>query len=48
MKEIFDDRVKEWFSPKNGNLIVKLEDDEGVDGYDEAISVNTMPPHFGI
>ena len=48
MKENFDDRVKEWFRPKNGNLIVKLEDDEGVDDYDEAKSVNTMPPHFGI
>ena len=47
MRENFDDRVKEWFSLKNGNLIVKLEDDEGVDDYDKAKSVNTMPSHFG-
>ena len=47
MKEKFDDRVKEWFSLKNGNLIVKLEDDEGVDDFDKAKSVNTMPSHFG-
>ena len=32
-RETFDDRVKEWFPLKNGNLIVKLEDDEGVDEY---------------
>ena len=47
MKENFDDRVKEWFPLKNGNLIVKLEDDEGVDDYDKAKSINTMPSHFG-
>ena len=47
MGENFDDRVKEWFPLKNGNLIVKLEDDEGVDDYDKAKSVNTMPSHFG-
>ena len=47
MREKFDDRVKEWFFLKNGNLIVKLEDDEGVDDYDTAKSVNTMPSHFG-
>ena len=46
MKENFDDRVKEWFPLKNGNLIVKLEDDEGVDDYDKAKSINTMPSHF--
>ena len=47
MRENFDDRVKEWFPLKNGNLIVKLEDDEGVDEYDKAKSINTMPSHFG-
>ena len=47
MREYFDDRVKEWFPLKNGNLIVKLEDDEGVDDYDKAKSINTMPSHFG-
>ena len=47
MRENFDDRVKEWFPPKNGNLIVNLEDDEGVDDYDKAKSLNTMPSHFG-
>ena len=46
MKEKFDDRDKEWFLLKNGNLIVKLEE-EGVDDYDKAKSVNTMPFHFG-
>ena len=47
MKENFDDRVKEWFPLKNGNLIVKLKDDEGVDDFDKAKSINTMPSHFG-
>ena len=47
MRENFDDRVKEWFPLKNGNLIVKLEDDEGVDDYNKAKSINTMPSHFG-
>ena len=47
MRENFDDRVKEWFPLKNGNFIVKLEDDEGVDDYDKAKSINTMPSHFG-
>ena len=47
MKENFDDRVKEWFPLKNGFLLVKLEDDEGVDDYDKAKSINTMPSLFG-
>ena len=47
MRENFDDRLKEWFPLRNGNLIVKLEDDEGVDDYDKAESINTMPSHFG-
>ena len=47
MREIFDDRIKEWFPLKNGNFIAKLEDDEGVDDYDKAKSINTMPSHFG-
>ena len=47
MRENFDNRVKEWFPIKNGNLIVKLEDDEGVDDFDKAKSINTMPSHFG-
>ena len=47
MRENFDDRVKEWFPPKNSNLIVKLEDDEGVDDYDKAKSLNTMQSQFG-
>ena len=47
MRENFDDRVKEWFPLKNGNFIVKLEDDKGVDDYDKAKSINTMPSHFG-
>ena len=47
MRENFEDRVKEWFPSKNGNLIVKLEDDDRVDDYDKAKSINTMPSHFG-
>ena len=47
MRENFDDRVKEWFPLEKGNLLVKLEDHEGVDDYDKAKSVNTMPSHFG-
>ena len=47
MIENFDDRIKEWFPLKNGKLIVKLEQDEGVDDFDKAKSVNMMPSHFG-
>ena len=47
MKENFDERVKECFRLKNGNLIVKLKDDEGIEDYDKAKSITTMPPHFG-
>ena len=47
MRANFDDRVKEWFSLKNSNLIVKLEDAEGTDDYDQAKSLNTMPSQFG-
>ena len=47
MRENFDDRVEEWFPLKNGNFIVKSEDDECVDDYDKAKSKNTRPSHFG-
>ena len=47
MRENFDVRVKEWLPLKNCNLIVKLEDDEGVDENDKAKSINTMSSHFG-
>ena len=47
MRQNFDDSVEDWFPLKNGKLIVYLEDDEGVDDYDEAKSMNTMPSHFG-
>ena len=44
--DILDDRVKEWFPLKNGSLIVKLHDHEGVDDYDKAKSINAKPSHF--
>ena len=47
MRKIFDDTVKEWFPLKNGNFIVKLEDDGGVDDHDKAKSLNTIPSPFG-
>ena len=47
MRDNFDDRVTEWFPLKNGNLIVKLQDDEGVNNYDRTKLVKTMPSHFG-
>ena len=47
MREKFDDSVKEGFPLKSGNLTVKLEDDEGVDDYNKAKSINTMPSQFG-
>ena len=37
----------EWFRLKTGSVLVKLEDDEGVDDYDKAKPVSTMPSHFG-
>ena len=47
MNENFDDRVKEWFPLKNGNSLVKLQDDEGVDDFNKAKAINTMPSQFG-
>ena len=47
MREKFDDGVKEWFPLKNGNFLVKLENDEGVDDYDKSKSVNTVASYFG-
>ena len=47
MRENFDDRSKEWFPLKNHSFIIKLEDDESVDDFDKAKSVNTMPSPFG-
>ena len=47
MKKNFDHRVKERFPLKNGNLVLKLEDDEGVDEYDKTKSKKTKPTHFG-
>ena len=46
-KENFDGGVKEWFPLKNGNFIVKIEYDKGVNDYDKAKSINTVPSHFG-
>ena len=34
------------FFSRNGNLILKLEDDEGVDDYDKTKSINSMPSYF--
>ena len=47
MRENNVDRVKEWFPLKNGILFGKLEDDEGVDDFDKAKSINRKPFHFG-
>ena len=47
MRENFDDRVKEWFLFKNGNIKVKLEDDEGIETFDKAKSVHIIPSLFG-
>ena len=42
----FDERVKEWWPMRNGNLIFKLKDDNGVDDQDIAKSKNQMPCHL--
>ena len=47
MKENFDDRVKKTSPLKNGNLIIKLQNDEGADDFDKPRSINTMPSLFG-
>ena len=47
MRENFDDRVGERFPLKNGIFIVKLAVGNGVDDYDKAKAVNTMPSDFG-
>ena len=47
MREKYDDRVKEWWPMKNGNLINIVEDDAGVDDQDIAKSDSQMPCHLG-
>ena len=47
MRENYDDKVKEWLPMSNDNLIVKLEDDNGVDNQDIAKSIDQMPRHLG-
>ena len=47
MKENYDDRVKEWWPMKKGILIVKLEDDTGVDCQDPSKSIIQMLCHLG-
>ena len=46
MRDNFDDTIKEWFSLKNGSLIVTIGDDERVEDSDKPKSVNTMPCLF--
>ena len=46
VKEKYDDRVKEGWPMKNGNVKVKLEDDAAVDDKDLAESNNQMPCHL--
>ena len=47
MRENSDDRVKERFLLKSGNLIVKIEVGEGADDYDKAKWVQTLSSLFG-
>ena len=47
MRENFADEVKEWFSLKNGNLLVFLEGNEDFDDYDKTKSVDPMPSLIG-
>ena len=47
MREIYDGRVKEWWPSKNGDLIVKSEDDNGIDDQDNAKSIDQMRCHLG-
>ena len=46
MRENSDDRVKERFLLKSGNLIVKIEVGEGADDYDKAKWVQTLSSLF--
>ena len=45
--ENFDDRSKERLPLKNGQVIVRLEDDKRVDDYDKTKSIKTMPSNLG-
>ena len=47
MKKNYDYRVKEWWPPKNGILIVKLEVDASVNYQDIAKPINQMPCDLG-
>ena len=43
MKNEYDESVIEWFPLKNGNIMVKIKDKEGVD--DEGISKKSILNH---
>ena len=47
MEEYVDDRIEYWFPLKNGNSIVQIEDDQGVEDHDRAKSINTKLSQFG-
>ena len=47
-RENFDNRGEEWFPLKNAILVVKIQDDEGVEDHDKAGSVKKMPTQFDI
>ena len=46
MKKNCDDGITEWWPPKNCNLIVKPQNDAGVDDQDIAKSIIQMPCHL--
>ena len=43
MKNEYDESVIEWFPLKNGNIMVKIKEKEGVDDEDLPKKVNSQP-----
>ena len=47
MRNEYDESVIEWFPLKNGNIMVKIKDKEGVDDGDISKKVKSQPCHLG-
>ena len=47
MKDEYDDSVIKWFPLKNGSIMVKIKDKEGVDDESLSKTINSQPYHLG-
>ena len=48
MRNEDDGSVKQWVHPKNGNLMIRIKDIEGVDDEDTSKTTTSRPSHLGL